>query len=60
MDAKWGNYNVQMKRVDGKKEGIMMCNLNVRIEKGGHYNVEMKRVDAKGRNMMCKLNGHDG
>ena len=38
---------MEMKRVD-IKQGIMMCKLNVRIEKGGHYDVEMKGWMQKG------------
>ena len=48
MDAKGGHYGVQNKRVDGLREGIMMCKLNVRMEKGGHYDVEMKGWMHKG------------
>ena len=33
--------------MDGK-DGIMMCKLKGRIEKGGHYNVQMKRWMQKG------------
>ena len=40
MDAKGGHY-VQIKRVN-IKQGIMMCKLNVQMEKGGHYDVEKK------------------
>ena len=41
MDAKGVHYDVQIKRVY-IKQGIMMCKLNVQMEKGGHYDVEMK------------------
>ena len=41
VDAKEGHYDVQIKRVD-IKQGIMICKLNVQMEKGGHYDVDMK------------------
>ena len=33
--------------MDGK-DGIMMCKLKGRTEKGGHYDVQMKRWMQKG------------
>ena len=37
------------------KDGIMMCKLKGRMDKGGHYDVEMKGWMQKGGIIMCKL-----
>ena len=39
------------------KDGIMMCKLKGRMDKGGHYDVEMKGWMQKGGIIMWKLNG---
>ena len=40
-----------------ENDGIMMCKLKGRMDKGGHYKVEMKGRMEKGGIMMCKLDG---
>ena len=40
--------------MDGK-DGIMMCKLKGRMDKGGHYDVEMKWWRQKGGTMRCNL-----
>ena len=43
--------------MDGKGDGIMMCKLKGRMDKGGHDDVEMKGWMQKGDIMRCKLKG---
>ena len=48
-----------MRKLKGgcKKEGIIMCKLKGRMDKGGHYDVEMKGWMQKVGIIICKLKG---
>ena len=51
---------MQIKKVGWIREGIIMCKLNVRMEKGGHYECGNERVDEQGAHYDVEIKRVDG